>query len=58
VDYAAHFYEMYVEKHKGKHLTGELVRILLLTLPFLLLMNVIEHKSMRMLKRQARRDRQ
>jgi hypothetical protein len=36
VDYAAHVYEMYVEKHKGKHLTGERVRILLLTLPFLL----------------------
>lgn len=35
-DYAAHFYDMYVEKHKGKHLTGERVRILLLTLPFLL----------------------
>jgi hypothetical protein len=36
VDYAAHFYDMYVEKHKGKHLTGERIRILLLTLPFLL----------------------
>ena len=36
VDYAAHFYDMYVDKHKGKHLTGERVRILLLTLPFLL----------------------
>ena len=36
VDYAAHFYDMYVDKHTGKHLTGERVRILLLTLPFLL----------------------
>jgi hypothetical protein len=36
VDYAAHIYDMYVEKHKGKHLTGERIRILLLTLPFLL----------------------
>ena len=36
MDYATHFYDMYVEKHKGKHLTGERVRILLLTLPFLL----------------------
>ena len=36
VDYATHFYDMYVDKHKGKHLTGERVRILLLTLPFLL----------------------
>ena len=36
VDYAAHFYDMYVEKHKGKPLSGERVRTLLLTLPFLL----------------------
>jgi len=36
VDYATHFYDMYIEKHKGKHLSGERVRILLLTLPFLL----------------------
>ncbi len=37
-DYATHFYDMYVDKHKGKHLSGERVRILLLTgtLPFLL----------------------
>jgi len=35
--YAAHFYDMYIKKHKGKHLSGECVRILLLTLPFLLL---------------------
>ena len=35
-DYAAHFYDMYVNKHEGKHLTGDRVRILLLLLPFLL----------------------
>ena len=36
VDYAARFYEMYVDKHKGKPLSGERVRILRLTLPYLL----------------------
>ena len=30
------FYDMYMDKHKGKHLTGDRVRILLLTLAFLL----------------------
>lgn len=35
-DYAGHFYDMYINKHDGKHLTGDRVRILLLTLPFLL----------------------
>ena len=35
-DYAAHFYDMYINKHDGKHLTGDRVRILLLTLPFVL----------------------
>ena len=34
--YAACFYDMYIDKHTGKHLTGDRVRILLLTLPFLL----------------------
>ena len=33
VDYAAHFYDMYVEKHKGKHLMGERVRIILSNMP-------------------------
>ncbi len=33
-DYAAHFYDMYVEGHTGKHLTGDRIRILLLNLPF------------------------
>ena len=35
-DYAGHFYDMYINKHDGKHLTGDRVQILLLTLPFLL----------------------
>ena len=33
-DYAAHFYDMFVEGHTGKHLTGDRIRILLLNLPF------------------------
>ncbi len=33
-DYAAHFYDMYVEGHTGKHLTGDRIRILLLNLSF------------------------
>jgi hypothetical protein len=32
-DYAAHFYDMYVEGHTGKYLTGDRIRILLLKLP-------------------------
>ena len=35
-DYAAHFYNMYVNKHEGKHLTGDRVRIILPLLSFLL----------------------
>ena len=34
-EYAAHFLDMYVEGHTGKHLTGDRIRILLLNLPFL-----------------------
>jgi hypothetical protein len=34
-DYAANFYDMYVEGHTGKHLTGDQILILLLNLPFL-----------------------
>ncbi len=34
-EYAARFYDMYVEGHTGKHLTGDRIRILLLNLPFL-----------------------
>ena len=34
--YATHFMDMYVDKHTGNHMTGERVRILLLTLPFVL----------------------
>jgi hypothetical protein len=32
---AAHFYDMYVGGHTGRHLTGDRIRILLLKLPFL-----------------------
>jgi hypothetical protein len=35
-DYAAHFYDMYINKHDGKHMTGDQIKILLLILPFLL----------------------
>jgi hypothetical protein len=34
--YATHFIDMYVDKHTGKHMTGDRIRILLLSLPFLL----------------------
>jgi hypothetical protein len=34
-DYAAHFYDMYVEGHTGKHFTGDRILILLLNLSFL-----------------------
>ena len=35
-DYAAHFFDMYVQNHDGKHMTGDSIKILLLHLPFLL----------------------
>ena len=35
-DYAAHFYDMYIKKHDGKHMTGHHMKILMLNLPFLL----------------------
>jgi hypothetical protein len=35
-DYAAHFYDMYINKHDGKHMTGDRMKILLLNLAFLL----------------------
>ena len=35
-DYAAHFFDMYVQNHEGKHMTGDRMKILLLNLPFLL----------------------
>jgi hypothetical protein len=35
-DYAAHFYDMYINKHDGEHMTGDRMTILLLNLPFLL----------------------
>ena len=33
-DYAAHFYDMYIQCHTEKHLTGDRIRILLLNLHF------------------------
>jgi hypothetical protein len=33
-DYAAHFFDMYVNNHDGKHMTGDHTEILLLNLPF------------------------
>jgi hypothetical protein len=35
-DYAAHFYDIDVKNHDGKHMTGDLIKILLLNLPFML----------------------
>ena len=35
-DYAAHFFDMYVKNHDGKHMTGDRIKILLLNLPFML----------------------
>ena len=35
-DDAAHFYDMYINEHDGKHMTGDHMKILLLNLPFLL----------------------
>jgi hypothetical protein len=35
-DYAAHFHDMYVKNHDGKHMTGDRIKILLLNLPFML----------------------
>ncbi len=34
--YAAHFYDMYINNHEGKHMTGDRMKILSLNLPFLL----------------------
>ena len=35
-DYAAHFHDMFVKHHDGKHMTGDRIKILLLNLPFML----------------------
>jgi hypothetical protein len=35
-DYASHFYDVYINKHDGKHMTGDRMKMLLLNLPFLL----------------------
>ena len=34
-DYAAHFYDMYINEHDGKHMMGDSMKTLLLNLPFL-----------------------
>ena len=35
-EYAAHFFDMYIKKHDGKHMTGDSMKVLMLNLPFLL----------------------
>ena len=35
-DYASHFYDMYIKKHDGKHMTGDRMKILMLNLPMLM----------------------
>ena len=35
-DYTSHFYDMYFQKHDGKHLTGDRMKILKLNLPFVM----------------------
>jgi hypothetical protein len=35
-DYAAHFFDMYVKNYDLKHMTGDQIKILLLSLPFML----------------------
>ena len=35
-DYASHFYDMYFQKHDGKQLTGDRMKILMLNLPFVM----------------------
>ena len=35
-DYAAHFHDMFVKNHDGKHMTGDRIKIFLLNLPFML----------------------
>lgn len=35
-EYSAHFYDMYINKHAGKHMTGDRIKILLLSMPFIL----------------------
>jgi hypothetical protein len=38
------FYDVYINKHEGKHMTGDHIRILLLSMPFLLLDLIIEQE--------------
>jgi hypothetical protein len=35
-EYAAHFFDMHIKKHDGKHMTGDRMKILMLNSPFLL----------------------
>jgi len=35
-DYASHFYDMYFQKHDGKHLTGDRMKIQMLNIPFVM----------------------
>jgi hypothetical protein len=35
-DYAAHFHDMFVKNHDGRHMTGDRIKKLLLNLPFML----------------------
>ena len=47
-DYAAHFFDMYVQNHDGKHMTGDRIKIPLLHLPFLLhdlIIPEVRHKA-------------
>jgi len=45
-DYASHFYDMYFQKHEGKHLTGDRMKILMLTLPFVMLDLIAEEVTL------------
>jgi len=40
-DYAAHFFDMYVKNHDGKHMTGDRIKILLLNLPFVFFLTML-----------------
>ena len=46
VDYAAHFYDIYVGGHTGKHTSGDRVCILLLNLAFVICNPIAPEVSM------------
>ena len=54
-DYAAHFYDMYIKKHDGKHMMGDCMKILMLNLPFLL-RDLIEPEASSVLPVQSCKD--